>query len=458
MGLSDLFIRVLCIGSVVLYAASASLITKPQVQFTPSIVSKLLQVSNNTTSSFSTTTVEDQFLLQNLSSRVNALGALFRIIGVPQQPLTIVIDQDHPVRVSIGATDVIIGKTAAVAKGQLEHAIIKAWLRQVGSSEVLNNPLRAQVYADLIVALYLGELELHDPANQRIAKFSEVNDWPSDLLGTFQLCESAWRPAELISYCSGLKSNTDNTQTSYSLRSVIGSLIWKDLSGLSLLERSTALSFLSRNIRSQSITAEIINNSESPRTQSSETLESLRFSIQAEALEIYPRLVSELPAAVTKIGMIRDNKLSLAGGFEIKSAKDLKFAKMIIESCTAPSLKQLLAKTSDSVEHILLVQNCENKRLDYSGFIKAGVASFAQQNRSVKFTYLHRASLMLAGKMIQNFDIQAALAYDPLSPNSSESKSAKFLGLDQKIFREDLGAFKVNGPIGAILWYRGENT
>lgn len=453
MGLSDLFIRVLCIGSVILYAASASLITKPQVQFAPSVVSKLLQVSENSTGAFQATTAQDQFLIQNLSSRVNSLVTLFRIIGAPLQPLTIVIDRDNPVRVSIGAADVVIGYKAAMAIGQLEHAMIKAWIRQVGSSEVLGNPLRAEVYTDLIMALYLGELDLQDPANQKTAKFESLANWSSNLLGTSQLCDSAWRPAELISYCAGLKSNLENSQTSYSLRSVIGSLIWKDLSHLSLLDRRSELANLSRDIRSQAVTAAIIENA-NLQSENSNTLESLRTAIEAEALEIYPRLSSKLPSAVTKIGMIRDNRLSLAGGFELKSAKDLKFEKMVIESCTKHTIKQLLTQTSEATEHILVVENCEDKRVDYSGFINFGVASFAQQNRSVKFTYLHRDSLKLANKMINNLNIESALAFDPTSSNSSDSKNAKFLGLDQKLFREDLGAYKVNGPIGAILWYR----
>ncbi len=457
MGLSEYFIRVLCIGSVLLYAASASLITKPQIQFAPSIVSKLLQVSENTTEAFAVTTVEDQYLLQNLSARVNALDSLFRIMGAPQQPLTLVIDRDHPVRVSVGNTDIVIGQKAAMAKGQLEHVIIKAWLRQVGSSEVLNNPLRAEVYADLIAALYFGKLELQDPANLKLAEFTDTANWASDLLGTAELCESAWRPAELVSYCSGSKENAGKTQTSYSLRKVIGSLVWKDLSHLSILERRSKLASLSRNIRSQAVTAAMINNSQ-VKSDGKGTLDDLRLSIEAEALEIYPELASKLPQAVTKVGVIRDNKLSLVGGFEIGSSQDLKFEKMIIESCATPTIKQMLAKSSNSTEHILLVQNCESKWVDYSGFIKAGAASFAQQNRSVKFAYLHRASLKLANTMIHNFNIPSALAFDPTSSNSSDSKKAKFLGLDQKIFREDVGAYKVNGPIGAILWYRSETT
>ncbi len=458
MGLSKLFIRVLCIGSVVLYAASASLMTKPQVHFSPLVISKFLQTTENATETFVSSTVADQFLIQNLSSRVNALETLFRIIGAPQQPLSLVIDRENPVRVSIGATDVIIGGKAALAKGQLERAIIKAWLRQVGSSDVLNNPLRAEVYSDLIVALYSGELELQDPANQKIAKFSDLINWPSDLLGTAQLCESAWRPAELISYCGGNSVATESTQTSYSLRSVIGSLIWKDLSQLSLLERRAALTKMSRNIRSQPISSAMTSAGEIESKDKVVGLEYLRSSIEAEAKEIFPELVGELPVAVTKVGLVHDSKLSLPGGFQIRSAKDQNFKQMIIESCSSQSLKQLLAKTSDSTEHILVVQNCGNKRVDYAGFIKTGIARFALENRTVKFAYLHRESLKLADKMISNFDIETALAFDPASSNSSESKSAKFLGLDQKIFREDLGAFKVNGPIGAIEWYRSKNS
>ena len=165
-------------------------------------------------------------------------------------------------------------------------------------------------------------------------------------------------------------------------------------------------------------------------TEEIKDLNGLRASIQAEALEIYPALKSQLPEAVTKVGLLRDSKLSLAGGFQIASAKDLKFEKMIIESCSTPSTKQMIAQTTETTEHILLVQNCENQRLDYSGFIKSGPIRFAEQNRSVKFAYLHRASLKLANKMISNFDLHTALTFD--SVKSSTSKDAKFLGLDQQ--------------------------
>lgn len=450
MGLNDFFIRVLCIGSVLLYAASASLISTPQIQLSPTGVAKLLKLKDNQTSDYTAETVEEQFLADRLSSRLNSLESLFRIIGSPQQPITVVIDQDRPLRVSIGVTDVVLGSRVVKSAGQLEHAVLKAWVRQVGSSEVLNNPVRAEIYTDLLWATYSGSLKLQDPQHQKLAEFVQIDNWVNDLFGTAELCNSPWRPAELISYCDGVKKSLHGAQSSYSLRKVIGSLIWNEVSELGLHQKRTVLGRLSRNIRSQAASVAAKAQDQESSEEKIDTIEQLRLSIEGEAKEIYPDLTKRLPVITPTFGVMKENSLSLLGGFEIQPSAPLNFKKMIIESCEAPTLAKLLKQTTDSTEHILLVQNCDKKQMNYSGFLQAGASRFASENRDVKFAYLHRASLKLANKMINNFDIEAALAFDPTS------KDAKFLGLDQKIFREDVGAYKVDGPIGAIEWYRSE--
>lgn len=438
MRLSDFFIRVLCIASVLLYTASATLIANPQARISQNLILRISKLQDGTTSKFVPSTVKEEFLITKVIAKLNSLENLFKIIGYHTLPLNLIIDADHPTRVSVGALDLIVGSRAVLANGQLEHALLKAWIMQKGSSQVLMNPLRVEVGADLLLATYNGKLNLTDPENSKAATFSDLQSWTHDLLGEVELCNSAWKPAELISYCRGLvEKKTAIASFPYSLRKVIGSLVWKDISKESLFKREESLKVIARSLQ----------QGELP-TQEPNSLQSLIAKIENEAREVYPNLRSTLSQPDLSVVLKRDEKSLLLSGFEVQESEVANASRVIVESCTAPSVSDLLKITNEKSEHILWVQTCGETQIRYEGFAIEGIKKFARENRAVKFAYLHRESLKLASKMLNNFDVVTALNLE------ANTKDAKFLGLDQKVFRQDINAFKVNGPIGAIEWFR----
>lgn len=447
MRLSDWFIRALCIASVLLYTASATLIANPQTQISKDIVTKLLKIEDGSTSKFTTETVTDEFVLTKVSAKVNSLEPLFKIIGAYTQPVKVVVDHDHPYRISTGATDIILGNKVVLAEGQFEHALIKSWIIQKSSSAILADPVKVEVTCDLLLATFKGSLRLADPQTGELASFSKVKSWNQDLMGTAGLCDSPWRPAELIPFCKSLNRANDIASTPYSFRKVIGSLIWKDISQVSLFSREESLIEIAEAV--QSATEESHYNGS---TYEASSLSALQQQIETQARRIFPSLNSTLGRADLSVVLKRGEKFSLLNGFVIDSKEADQASKVVIEACVTPSAEQILSSTSERAEHILLVQNCGDTKIHYEGFSTEGIKTFAMQNRSVKFAYLHRQSLKLASKMLNNFDVIAMLNSD------IDSKDAKFLGLDQKIFRSDLDAFKVNGPIGAVEWFRTSAT
>ena len=443
MGLNELVIRVLCIGSVLLYSASINLMAAPKIEVSDRVISQVLKLKENKTEKFAPVTIEEQFLFERLKQRIASLESLFDQVGSFKQLPILTIDIEHPLRYSVSSVDLIIGDKVLKSKGQIEKALIKSWLLQNASSALLVQPLKMEIFADLLLATYFGDLQIEDPISKDVATFSLQEDWSTDLFGTTLLCASAWRPADLISYCEGLLAGqTQPVNTPYGARKIIGSLIWSDIQKLGAVARLRTLSGLSKAAIEFNQTRDSLSNSQ--------TLPALKASIETDAKSIYPELASEL-GELSEVAVVERSSVSqLVSGYEVTNDQ-AQFSKVVIESCATPTVGELLRRSSEKTSHILLVENCENRSIDYTG-IAEGIPSFAAKNPQVKFVYLHRASLKLADKMIINFSIDSAIAYAP------NSKDAKFLGMDQKTYRPDLKAFRVNGPIGAIEWYRSKTS
>lgn len=431
-GLGEIFLRVLCVGSVLIYSASFSLIGSPRVEPSNNVVSKVVRFKDGKASLYLPETVNEAFTYKKLVSRVFDVDTLLAHLGGFTQPPALIIDADHPLRLSTTSTEIIIGELALKAKNQLEKSLIKAWLMQKGSSELIVNPLRLEVTADVLLATFKGKFEVEDPYLQKTARISTDSNWTDEVLETTELCKSPWRPLELASYCIGLEGEKVQTVNSpYSLRAAITSLIWASIEKQNSFAKIQTIKLLARQAQ--------IESELSVDSNSKSKLSLLRDKIEKVASAVYPHS-PKLEENISAVALAKEKKFFLLGGVEVDDS-DVHLTKLIVETCASPSVQDLLAQTSESTEHILVVEKCEAGQISYKEFSKRGVMGFAMENPSAKFTYLHRPSLKLADKMIGNFSLATAIAFSPTS------KSAKFLGLDQKSYQPEIRAFKVDGPI-----------
>jgi hypothetical protein len=440
-GISEIFFRVLCVGSVLIYSASFSLIGSPRVEPSSNVISKVVRFKDGKASLYLPETIEEAFIYKKLVSRVFEVDTLLAHLGGFTQPPALIIDSDHPLRLSTSSTEIMVGDLALKAKGQFERSLIKAWLMQKGSSELIINPLRLEVTADILLATFKGKFEVEDPHLQKTARINTDVNWTDEVLETTELCKSPWRPLELASYCIGLEGEkVQSVSSPYALRSAIASLIWSQIENQSSLEKNRTLKLLARQAQIDWIVEE--NSAQKSK------ISLLKQKIETVALAIYPD-APKLEDKISAVALAKENKFYLLGGVEVNES-EVSLTKLIVETCASPSTKDLLGQTSETTEHILVVEKCEAGQISYKEFSKRGVMGFALENPSAKFVYLHRPSLKLADKMIGNFSLANAIGFAPTS------KSAKFLGLDQKSYQPEVRAFKVDGPIGAIEWFRAK--
>jgi hypothetical protein len=220
-------------------------------------------------------------LLQSLqqSNQQSALSIQSdRVIRPFRFPLRFTLNFRSPEAFSIDAKQVELGSEIASSPGQVQHAVLRAWIQQTLSSGFSLPLLRQTVIADILMAIGEGELALGVPGSEERISYS--GEERSSLLGvgknmeTFlgeiaslsQVCRSEWRPTDLGKLCKQLlttaippstRASSPSLSLSHasspslsshetgagevispmSFRRLLGTIIWQNLSRLNSLER-----------------------------------------------------------------------------------------------------------------------------------------------------------------------------------------------------------------------------
>lgn len=169
--------------------------------------------------------------MERLGHELSSLATSFRAIGFPQKKIEILVDEKQSDRLAVSDSRVEIGRDILLARGQLQKAVLKAWLLQVASPAILSSHLRLEVASDVLLAMLAGDLRLEVPGRHVQLTFeSELKPWFSYADSYEGHCTSSWRPLELNALCAKAQEPANAktaTISQLSFREFLGNQIWK---------------------------------------------------------------------------------------------------------------------------------------------------------------------------------------------------------------------------------------
>ena len=417
--------------------------------------------------------------LSGIENGISALG------GLPL-PLTLVVNFDEPYRYLVGDVRLELGSKVAMSDGQLEKAVIKAWLHQRADKSVTSSLLRMDVVSDLLLAMLTGKMSLAIPGDEGLFEPVEIGNWLGFATAFSASCEAPWRAMELRDLCG--QSASINPQ---SFRPLLDSLIWSvyrsvpDFSRVDFLSawlltlqtpkpqivaaRSLKLSeekiWLTRELANLLPVAQIPAAQKYTLSAFSQAVHKARLSedeglfvdyvfhseqdIQSRVFESAKNKKNAIAAVMTDDGL----KL-VRGQIEIANSEipNVQTRVLVWENCRAPHIEEVLGEKLKN-ERFLFVQNCnERTPAIYGTLIDGGIEAFAYSNQSAPFLLLRREALRLA---VNRASLNPMMNLKDLMAKGS-ARSLELLGLERASLRHDIQAYRVLGAIEAVEWFRSE--
>jgi hypothetical protein len=425
---------------------------------------------------------ESEAIATALSTVENGISAL----GGISQPLTLVVNFDEPFRYLVGDVRLELGSKVAMTEGQLEKAVIKAWLHQRADGSVTSSLLRMDVVSDLLLAMLSGKMDLALPGEDRHLVSGEIGNWLGFASAFSASCEAPWRAMELRDLCG--KSASINPQ---SFRPLLDSMIWSVYQSVPEFSRATFMNawiatlqapnsrlihgvpsnladekkWLSEELEIIFPAAQISVAREPVGSALSQAIHKARLSEGDSLLvdyvfhseqEIQSRIFDsggKKKNAVAAI-MTEDGLKLVRGQIEIENSEisSVQTRVLVWESCRAPHIDEVLDEKLKN-ERFLFVQNCNAKTpAVYGSLIDGGIESFAYSNQSAPFLLLRREALRLA---MSRAALNPMINLTDLMTKGS-ARSLELLGLERASLRHDIQAYRVLGAIEAIEWFRSE--
>jgi hypothetical protein len=419
-------------------------------------------------------------ILVDLDHKLAALG------GFSEAP-ALVIDADSPERYAVSDTSIEISETIATADGQLIKAYLKSWLLQRATPEARDSLFRLEVLSDLLAAALSADPSFEAPGMGLRMNFPEVQSWLKSAASMASLCGSPWATLELQGRCGNSESIS-----LLAFRPLVAAMIWQMYDAVPTWQRLPVLRAWAEVLRSGAITPSAPVASPFPagwrdrlraefqalfpieqiaRTArlSSDAYENLAFvrtQIENAAevsgrtsartdfvfrgdddnLKAVSRVKSHLIIDRQGFGRLFPGGATLSG-LEMKS---LQSSLLVRETCDKRvTLGELLDEPirSKKLLFILSCADAEQMALGWSVLSYGGLGEFSHRRVDAAFVQFNLSQVEFAIR-------KGVLSRDTRVFEILERKGNRFLGLEEGVWRKDVGAYRVIGVIEAVEWVR----
>jgi hypothetical protein len=243
---------------VVGYAWVGSRAMQAKVVFPRSIVARAKLVQGNHEVRIFDAARSGRLEVMRAAYELGSLASVIGMIGGMERPIELIINADEPLRYQVDGSVVEVGSAVLSGRGQLSKAILKAWLQQRASDQIVGSLLRLEVASDLLLALLNGRYDLESVETGERLSLDLPANWLASVASTQGYCASPWRSLELNNLCLALKRQSGESVSPLlnkadrswvyrinplALRPVLSSVGWKLLGTFSLRER---LAFIDR--------------------------------------------------------------------------------------------------------------------------------------------------------------------------------------------------------------------
>lgn len=450
--------------------------------------------------------------LTDWNSKLAHLGSWVRQFGTYKTKVDLLISVDRPLLNEVSNHRIELGTSVADATGQLERAFLQVWFLQNVPGTASMSLLEQELLADLASAVLNNGLELQNPVSSEIASYSD-SYWLRWIYSWRGLCRSPWYSASIEPVCRSfqtpkvragldLPASLSEQFSPWSLRALMGYLYWHTYQNLPLLARaeffpeliqalkssphlltldwrsrvfddqgvahsSKIFDSLEANLLSPSLSEKVkaswkksassvlaqLNTVDRPTDLHNISIESEPEVFHKEDLNPLIKAANDNPswAGVVSIGQ-RHFILPNRDPVQLVLDGVLPFERWAWQSCSQIHLPRVIR---ESVTHrrVLLVDRCSQvKPIDYVGYARQNVDSFAHGNPQTAFLEIQPQALRLAAR-ISGVSLEK-IQWHWRAQHHRASRIEHLVGLEQPQWDEWGGAFHVTGAIEGIDWFR----
>ncbi len=373
-----------------------------------------------------------------IESELSGLEPLLAWLGPLNHPIELLLDEKQAARLLVTDSRIEIGRSVLGARGQLTKAVLKAWILQHASLAIASSHLRLEVASDVLLGMLAGQFSLEAPGFEKPMTFDSTNRaWWTYADSYKGVCASAWTSLELAPLCESKSAQAESVGVSeLSFREFLGSRIWRSYLATPLSDR---LSFVRRWVGSL----------ENLQTSSVPTLKAGWLTVVQGQLE------SLLPSAMDPLAFERsawrpqidaplividsEGHVTAPGTLKIVSIElPIASARMAVMTvCESPTLRDVMS-LQIAVDRVVWKPDCAAKKTD-----------FVQVRPSAIRIALNRGLARGSDKLDQ-----FVLTHRDVSASSSSASAARWLGLADAKYDEQVNAFQVHGAIEAVESYR----
>lgn len=447
--------------------------------------------------------------LDQLSRRLQETERVLENMQAFHKRLNLVVLSDRPNVFRFQGDTLYIGEAVLKNEGHLERGLIKAWYREKNQNLFFTQRLVEESFADLILYMQKGELQIGDPIGANSIDLSEIR-WPQIIKVPEEYCESVWRMSEHTSLCHNLtlshKTEISSEIAELALRPLVSTAMIKAYSDLSLKDRYRFSKLVPRILSDADLGKDLVGVDPNrymgvtALTQASTSLRQFhRYLTEAELFKsstLFRDFVALLANQLKQTGyedafaeanfdLVFSTKKTLDGNSsEVASFRDLakkhpnlqiaihdsqnlwmmpskfpvplsafgkvKANRMIVETC-GPFDFNFVLGFARQTEKLLIVDDCDSKRLKfYSAYISDGAEGFGEQNKGVAFVQFHLPSLAMKkaslGKVQNVFDL--------ISRRELSNPVFQSLGWQEVKYSTSAEAYYPKAFVDAIEWFR----
>jgi hypothetical protein len=445
--------------------------------------------------------------LPRIEARVQQVEKFLENFGSFKSGVRVVVLKDKPNYFVIQDRVIFIGEPMLEARGHIEKALLKIWYRDQSQNLFAYENLFEEVYTDFVLYLIKTNLKIEDPFKGVQTKLAGSR-WPQVLKSMQAYCQSPWKKSEHYQFCSELKDQDTLTRDEVielSLRPLLVSS-WieayknlnfrdqytfvrniKDLVANDhnpdlplvrtggLLPQSNPLAEASEAVKNVSYfltTSQLMQNSEAHRVFVSLVANNLhRFGFNdsfggayfdvlyitdskmdpnSEQFKQFITVAKQNPR--TKIAIKDKNNLwMLPSVYPIrwKSLENLRADRTVYSKCGNYDFN-LIWPFINVTDKLMILNVCEDKKINLAGYIKEGPEGFGSQNKGVSFIQFHIPSLLMRKDQLSHVDN----IYDLVTRRELDNPVFQSLGWQEIKYSEKADAYRPKAFVDGIEWFK----
>jgi len=445
--------------------------------------------------------------LPAIEARIQQIEKFIETLAPFKSSLRLVILNNKPNYFLVTKNIIYIGEPLLETRGHLEKALMKVWYRENTQNLFAYETLLEEVYSDFLVYLAKGHLKIDDPF-LGLRTHIGGSRWPQVLKSAQSYCQSPWKNSEHFQFCSQLQKQDSQLKDrilELSLRPILTSswieayqrLSFKDQYHLvrsirdliaeehvpdlplvktgGFVPQSAPLQEASeavKNISNFLMSSQLAKTSATHRVFLTLVADNLsrygyndalggvyfdvllisdgKITPNSEQFKHYIALSKQNP--LTKIA-IKDpeNLWMLPSIYPIrwKSIESLHANRIVYSKCGSYDFK-FVWQFATSTEKLMILNVCNNQKINLAGYIKAGAESFGEQNKDIAFIQFHIPSLLMRKDQLANVDN----VYELVSRREIDNPVFQSLGWQKLMWSEKAQAYQPKSNVDGIEWFK----